>query len=531
LGVLLKEEGRIAEAIACYRKAVEVDPLQADAHNNLGAYLVGENQLEQAVNHYEQALRARPDYAEAHNNLGVVQKQLDLIDEAIAHYREALRFRPDFPECYNNLGYALLEEGRLEEAVQCYQTALGFRPDYAEGHNNLAYIYTELGKPEMALPHCREALRHRPTLGEAYNSLCDIVKQLGESITNDERGQLEAAAGRDDLGPEDAAPLHFALAGLLEREKRYPEAFAEYVRANDCKRLHFKNQRRVFDRDHCRALFDNIIATFSREHFARQRPIGSDSELPIFVVGMPRSGTTLVEQILASHPQVHGAGELRYIQRMVLNVPKGSSLGPEEKLVSRISPAQIRRLADNHLDLLRSLAGRDVARVVDKMPDNFAHLDFIWTLFPRARVIHCRRDPIDTCLSCFVQNFRSITFATSLEDLAFYYRQYERLMNHWREVRPLRMYEVVYEELVENQEAISRDLLKFIGLDWDDKCLAFHQTERAVQTASKFQVRQPIYKTSMKRWKRYEKELRPLIEALNYSEDWGKDLKSGEAVR
>src|SRR6185295_16721320 len=165
-------------------------------------------------------------------------------------------------------------------------------------------------------------------------------------------------------------------------------------------------------------------------------------------------------------------------------------------------------------DFLLKLAGRDVDRVVDKMPDNFAHLEFIWTLFPNARIIHCRRDPVDTCLSCFVQNFRSITFATSLDDLAFYYQQYERLMAHWRDAIPLRLYEVVYEELVENQEAISRDLIRFLGLEWDDRYLEFHKTERPVQTASKLQVRQPIYKTSMKRWKRYEAHLQPLIQAL-----------------
>ncbi|MBA4190347.1 MAG: hypothetical protein C0467_20360 [Planctomycetaceae bacterium] len=531
LGVILKRLGDRDGALHHYQEATRFDPTLADAHNNLGAMCIEDRKVDDAIRHYEQALRSRYDYPEAHNNLGVALKQKDFVEEAIAHYREALRFRPDFPECCNNFGFALLEEGRLDEAVECYHAALRYRPDYAEGHCNLSYIYTELGKPEEALKHCLESLRLKPDFGEAYCNLGDQVKQGRYKFSPEQIQHMEALVTKGELSPSDAGPLHFALAGIREKEGADDAAFLHYKKANDFKRAHFTEQGRSFDREHCRKLFDHIIATFTREHFARMPSPGLDSELPVFVVGMPRSGTTLVEQIMASHPQVHGAGELKQIQRLVLDLGKVSGQGADAGgMMSRVTPAQIRRQAVNHLDHLRRLGG-DAARVVDKMPDNFAHLEFIWTLFPRTRIIHCRRDPIDTCLSCFVQNFRSITFATNLEDLAFYYQQYERLMAHWREVIPLRMYEVVYEELIDNQEAISRDLIRFLGLEWDERCLDFHKTERPVQTASKLQVRQPIYKTSMKRWKRYEAHLQPLIQALNYKDDWGKDLKSGEIPR
>lgn len=529
LGVLQKQFNNNHRSVYHFAEAVRIDPMQADAHNNLGAIAMEQRNFSEAMEHYQRALMCNPDFAEAHNNLGALYRERDNPEEAMGHFWEAIRLRPDYPEARTNLAVVLMEEGRLQEAIDSYLDALRLRPDFAEAENNLAYLYTELGRPEDALKHSLRAIELRPTFGEVYSNLADLMRQGRYTFTPDQVQFMEKmTTGVNRLSPEDAAPFHFAVATLCEHQKKHDQAFRHYVLGNRLKQQQFANQNRVFNHEHCKTMFDNIISTFTADRFAQMTPPGLDSELPVFVVGMPRSGTTLVEQILASHPDVHGAGELKQIQRMVLRLSRRDK--EERKLTLDVTPPHMRRLSQNHLDYLHRLAP-NAKRVVDKMPDNFAHLEFIYTLFPHARVIHCRRDPIDTCLSCFVQNFRSITFATNFEDLAFYYQQYERLMDHWRKVIPLRMYEVVYEELVENQEAISRELISFLGLEWNERCLEFHKTDRPVQTASKLQVRQPIYKTSMKRWKRYGDQLRPLIHSLNYTDDWGKDLKSGEVIR
>jgi tetratricopeptide (TPR) repeat protein len=529
VGVLLQKLGRLDEAKELYRKAVSIDPTLADAHNNLGAIAMHEKLPLEAIEHYHNALRHRPNYAAAHNNIGAALKRIDAVEEAIGHYREALRLTPDFPEATANLAYALLEEGEMAEAAECYRQMLRRNPNQAETANNLGYLCLELGQFEEALSVTTKALELRPFFGEAYCNLVDLSKQGRYRFEPELIQQMRDHVQSPALKFEDSGPIHFALAGLAEAEKKWDDAFYHYRQANEAKRLHFAKDNRAFDHDHCRAMFDRIIATFTKQYFRSVKPPGLDTEIPVFVVGMPRSGTTLVEQIIASHPQGHGAGELKQIQRMVTRMAKAMP-GGDQGMTQRVLPGHVRQQAISHLAHLQRL-NPTAQRIVDKMPDNFAHLEFIWSLYPNARIIHCRRDPIDTCLSCFVQNFRNITFATRLEDLAFYYQQYERLMNHWREHLPMRMYEVVYEELVENQETISKDLIRFLGLEWDDKCLDFHKNERPIQTASKLQVRQPIYKTSMKRWKRYEKHLQPLIDALHYTDDWGHDIKSGEVKR
>ena len=513
LGVALKNQNKLDEAAFHYKEAIRLDPRAADAHNNLGAVYFAQSKLPEAEKEYEAALRLRPNYPEAHNNLGVILKRRDRTEEEIAHYREAIRLRPDFAEAYNNLGYALLEDGRMQEAVDCYVQSIRIRPHYAEAHNNLAYIYTEMGKLDDALRHCQESLRLRPDYADGFANLGDLYKQGKYQFSDEDIQRMQALLARPGISDEDASVLHFTMAALTEKAKEYDAAFEHYRLGNLLRRRVWERQGRMFDAERCRKLFDSIIANFGPNYFRQVRSYGLDTELPVFIVGMPRSGTTLVEQILASHPQVHGAGELKYIQRAVLSLPKASSSGDGKTFTTKVNAQLIRKLAESHLQLLKEFGG-DAVRVTDKMPDNFAHLDFIYALFPKARVIHCRRDPVDTCLSCFFQNFRAINFATTLEDIAFYYKQYERLMEHWRKVVPLPMYEVVYEELVDNQEAISRELVQFIGLDWDDRCLQFHETDRPIQTASKFQVRQPIYDSSIGIWKNYERELAPLMEIL-----------------
>jgi tetratricopeptide (TPR) repeat protein len=317
-----------------------------------------------------------------------------------------------------------------------------------------------------------------------------------------------------DLPPNDASQLHFALAFLREKQGAYDEAFASYQQANAVQHRLVHETSRAFDPQKHDEAIDRFIATFTPEVFERVEGFGLDTELPVFVVGMPRSGTTLVEQILSRHPQVFGAGELREIRRLVVKLP--SRLGTSEaypQCIGRLDQSTARAMAEEYL---RDIVGRggQAARVIDKAPLNYLHLGLLAALYPRARVIHCRRDPRDVCLSCFFQYFRRADFGWDLGDLGRFYRAYERLMEHWRAVLPVQPFDVVYEDLVAHQEAVSRQLVAFCGLEWDDRCLTFYEGRRPIQTASKLQVRRPIYTTSVGRWRHYEKHLKPLLDAL-----------------
>jgi hypothetical protein len=327
--------------------------------------------------------------------------------------------------------------------------------------------------------------------------------------------RIRTLLARPNLPPARGCVLHLGLANLRQRAGAYDEAFGHFRQGNALRRGLFQQQGTAFDPAAHRACVDAIIRTFDAAYFQRVAGFGLDSEVPVFIVGMPRSGTSLLEQILASHPQVAGGGELRHVPRLVDALP-AQLRAPEgyPGCMARVDGPAIRSLAERHLERLTRLGGAAL-RVTDKLPVNFLHLGLIATLFPRARIIHCRRDPLDVCVSCYTSYFRGLHFTWDLNDLGQYYRQYERLMAHWRTVLPLPILDVVYEELVADPEAVSRELVAFCGLDWDARCLAFHENPRAVHTVSALQVRRPMYTNSVGRWRRYAAHLQPLLEALN----------------
>ncbi len=332
---------------------------------------------------------------------------------------------------------------------------------------------------------------------------------------------LEALLARNRLSADDKKKLHFTLAKAFEEKADADAAFAHYRRGNELQRAAFAGQSLRFDAEAQDRLVARTEAVFTGQFFAERQSFGIASEAPVFVVGMPRSGTTLVEQIAASHPQVHGAGERWEMDVAAHNL--SDTLGaqaPYPENVAELDEATAARLGEAYLGRLREVAG-DAERVIDKLPFNYLRLGLIAVLLPRARVIHCRRDVRDTCLSCYFQNF-SIPYpwTTDLCEIGRYHRAYERLMAHWRSVLPRAMLEVDYEDLVADQEGQSRRIIDFLGLQWDPRCLDFHRTQRQVSTASAWQVRRPIYATSVGRWRAYERMLEPL-EAGLAGEDGG----------
>jgi tetratricopeptide (TPR) repeat protein len=515
LGVALMRQGHYEDAIAAFAEAIRLQPMHIEARCNHSASLHRLGRLQEALAGLREAVRMAPQYPQVQNDLGGVLMALDQSEQAITHLRAAIRLKPAFAEAHSNLGLALRDVGRLDEALECFRTSMRLNPKYAGAHNNLAYTLEFLGKIDEARTELHASLALDPDNARALAGLSALAANGHGELSDDQVARIRTLVTRADLSIDDRGRLNFALGRVLDKEGRYDEAFAHYHLGNELRKTYVTNRGATFDRQDHRGWIDRLIATFTPAYFERVRSFGMDSELPIFVLGMMRSGTTLTEQILASHPLVHGAGELQYLGLLVMHLPERlqtEDVYPE--CMTRLEPMGARILAERHLQQLHE-HGQGALRVVDKMPANFLHLGLIATLFPRAKIIHCRRDPVDTCLSCYFQNFgQPQPFTLDLADLGFYYREYERLMEHWRRVLPLPIFEMPYEELTADPETYSRRMIDFCGLDWDERCLRFHETERPVRTASVLQVRKPIYRTAVGRWKRYEKHLQPLLDVL-----------------
>ena len=337
-----------------------------------------------------------------------------------------------------------------------------------------------------------------------------LANDGGYRFSDEEMRRMENLVGDDGLAPRVKARLGFALARVFDRMGQFDNAFRHLRRAND-----LIDGELFYDADQEERFAERTMAVFTPELFRDKAGIGADSERPVFIVGMPRSGTTLVEQILASHPDAAGAGELEDIRFIGEGLEERlPGAGPYPDCVPSLDGELGRRLAAGYLERLAQVSA-DAARVTDKLPANFKHLGLIALLFPGARVVHCRRHPMDTCFSIYFQRFRGgHAYAFELGKLAHYYRQYALLMEHWRRACPLPMLELGYEDLVEDVETWARRLVDFCGLPWDERCLAFHSSARLVRTASLWQVRQPIYGTAVDRWKNYEAQLAPLKAAL-----------------
>lgn len=577
LGTALLELGRAEEAVAELSQAVRLAPNDPEAQNNLANALADVERVDEAVAHYRIATRLRPGYADAHLNLGLVLVQcareeeaegcfrdalaadpeliearrqlvrlllragrakeaLDLLHELVARqpasaaaarelgnalrsleryedavecYRKAIALASDDAEAHNDLGHCLSKLGRFEQALDHYDRAVRLRPGFAEAHFNIGICLQSVGRFEEAAEAHRRALTHRPDLAEAHYSLSMINRDKSD---DGPMAQLEALLGQSDLADEARINACFALAKHYEDRGEVDAAFRHYRNGNDLKAriVHFDGARHV-------DYIDRLIATYDANFFAGRRDFGVRSELPVFIIGMPRSGTTLVEQILSSHPAVHGAGELDDIRQMVDGLPNRlGTTTPHPECAAEIDRPTSEALAQEYLaDLARRFPA--VPRITDKMTGNYLRLGLIALLLPKAAVIHCRRDPLDTCLSAYFQNFaNALNFTYDLRHLGLVYRQYERLMVHWRRVLQLPILEVCYEDLVAEPEKATRDILAFCKLPWDGRCLDFHEHAREVRTASFWQVRQPIYATSVGRWRTFRHHLGPLFEVLGH---------------
>ena len=507
LAEALRRDKKPDEALKYFERCATVMPEHLKAHLGIANSLRDLGRVEEAIGRYRLALALDPAFAEAYHYLGVTLLDLRRAGEAAPLLRKAAALKPGYTEAELSLARALDVMGESEEALAVYRAILAHDAKNVAAHNNMANILKNLGRFEESSAHYREALEISPEHTMAYYNLSRTGK--GELAAGDADAMLRLLED-GTLKPEERMTILYGLGKIFDDAGDTAKAFQHYAKAKE-----LDNRMLPFDSDEHSRLIDRLMATFSAEFFGRRKGFGSESETPVFIVGMPRSGTTLAEQILASHPRGYGAGELNQIGQLIEDLSrKHEGMAGYPEAAGKLDAVGAIGMAESYLAALKAKAGGAV-RVSDKMPFNFLHLGFIALLFPKSRVVHCRRDPLDNCLSCYFQYFTSaIPFTRDLRVLGRYYADYRRLMEHWKSVLPLRMLEIPYEDMVADQEGMSRRLIEFCGLEWDDACLRFHRTERAVKTASNWQVRQPIYATSVGRWQPYEQYLGPLREGL-----------------
>lgn len=484
LDTILRESGDLDGAINTYRKAVLLQPQNPHYQANLGVALLA-----------------------AETNSGCGFQDSNQRDEALAALHRSATLAPNHTDFQETLATVLSTYGRNEMAISVLEQAISIQPDNPPLHAAKADILMEMGRLAEASLSCRRALSLDPTFAKPYFILATID---AAQVTDAEMEAMLEVLAKPSIPRADAVSLNFALARIHDARREYPKAFELFSTGNRLMRPIAK-----FDRDKEKARFERVQKTFSAE-FLEESPTGCDTTVPIFIVGMPRSGSTLVEQILSAHSNVHGGGELVDMKRLVGqlglidNKPDGF---PE--VVTSLSADKLRLLGEEYLRAVR-MYNSDTEHITDKLPANFLFIGFIRKILPHAKIIHCRRNAVATCWSCFGSLFTAgQEFSFDLGNLGFYYRLYADLMGHWQAVVPESvLLQMQYEELVQNPEREIERLLSHCGLPWEDGCLAFHKSPRPVRTVSAAQVRRPIYTSSITRWKNYAPYLQPLIEAL-----------------
>jgi tetratricopeptide (TPR) repeat protein len=579
LGIVRFERREFEEAVACYQTAIAAEATYPEAHNNLGNALRALGRDDAAAEAYQQALLLREDYAEAYNNLAALLRDSDKPEEAEHCYRRAIELRPGYLDPYGNLAGLLVDANRADEALRVLGEALRIDENHVPTLVNVARTQLGLGNHAQAEQACRLALARDPANADAELALGEVLQELDrfpEALAAFERATRrdpDAADAHNHYGIclKSVGRLDEARRELLRALELDPHAYGCYANLGDLERftadsprlkameailagaaepesprylaLHFalgkayddlgdyekairhfkigakvKRQRLRYDEAETVGFFDAIRATFDRALFESRPFAGNPSRLPVFIIGMPRSGSTLVEQILSSHPRVFGAGETKEFSRR-LGALRGRfpALPKYPGLVARMRPEHFAMLADGYLGALAAGAP-GAARATDKLLTNYYFVGLLHLLFPNARFINTRRNPVDTCWSAFTKLFKDdMPHSYDFGELARYYRKYEELMDHWQAVLPAGTIHVVdYERVVEDVESAARALIDFVGLPWDPACLAFHESSRPVKTASVVQVRKPVYRSSVERWRRYGAEIQPLAEALGY---------------
>ncbi|MCE9633376.1 MAG: sulfotransferase [Methylophilales bacterium] len=512
----LKELGSYQQSAEQFAEVVRINPDLLIARIQLGLLYMQLEQWREATEQFNQVCKQKPDMAEAFERLGFCLLNLWRYADAENVFKHALQITPNSVLACGGLAEALMGLNKAPEAVKWMRKAAILAPDNHKIRVKLGRALIEAGNQQEAIEIFEELIRLRPNDVSAYLELA-LIHRFGEQDTP-RINQVEHLLKVGGVNQHQISETYFALGKMYDDIGLYDEAFIAYSKGGS---LYMEKQPRDFDMVLLREELTAICSSYTKNFFSGHSDIGHDSEVPVFIVGMPRSGTTLTEQILASHSQVAGAGEVNFwhSSKVMLPIELATDI-PYPECIGLLQQPVVLQIAEKYLTQIQELINHDTAsRIVDKMPQNFFFLGLIAIVFPKAKIIHIQRDAMDTCLSIYFQKFKEAhLYAYNLEHLGHYYKEYERLMQHWREVLPIKMLEIKYEDLVADQERVTREMINYIGLPWDERCLQPEKSNKVVRTASLWQARQPVYKTSVARWKNYEKHLQPLKDALGYEE-------------
>jgi len=499
MGVILKHQGKLEEAIEACNKALVIKPDNAEAYNNMGIALQEQGKLEESIEAYNKALAIKPDYADAYYNMGGTLQEQRKLEDALEAYNKALAIKPDYAEASNNMGGTLKEQGKLEEAIEAYNKALAIKPDYAEAYNNMGVTLQNQGKPEAATEAYNKALAIKPDYAGAHRHLSTVTKY---NPNDPQINEVDELLQRQNLNKSDRCYLHYTYAKMKEDLGDLSVAFDNYVAGGELRQklltYDFTQDQKLFSKiKNTAPQFKDVALNLSREAI---------KHTPIFILGMPRSGTTLIEQIISSHTQVTGAGELGYLSRF------------GTKLIAGLTAPTVEAISVFRERYLTGLAKRanGQAFVTVKMPQNFQYIALICAAFPEAKIIHVQRDAKAICWSNFKHYFvaNGLGYSYSLADTVEYYGLYKDLMHFWSQSYSDRIYNLDYDKLTENQEPETRRLIEYLELNWQDACLAPQKNKRSVKTASQHQVRQKVYQGSSQAWRKYEPFLNGVFDGL-----------------
>lgn len=500
LCILLGESGH---AIQAFSKAVQSNPDNPVYLGFLGKAYLNHKEFDKAETQLRKALELSPHSWRILADLGETNMQMENFTDALNYLLDAHKLKPSDSIVLLNLSGCLYQLQRNEEALEYVEKVIRIDPTNYTAYNTLGTLLTDMGRLSEAVEYLEKAIKLNKFYSEAYFNLCRAKKFTHQDnpLISKIKKILEGS-----MSANDRSYYCFSLAKIYDDCKQWDQSFAYARQANLLAQARYSATN--FD---TRNLFKSLKRVFSKDLFKELKPLGNQSEIPVFIIGMPRSGTSLVEQIISCHNKAAGAGELENIYKLADSISTSDNPKQYQQDWNKIlNPESISEFAEDYLNTLR--LGREKAlRVTDKFPDNYLHLGLITVMFPNASIIHVIRDPLDTCISCYFQSFArsNIGWSCDPESITKRYHNYRKTIEYWKNVLPSdKIFDVHYEQLIEEPEMTTRKMLEHCKLDWDPECLNFYKSNKAVNTASAWQVRQPIYKTSIKRWRRYGTQVR-----------------------
>lgn len=508
---------RIEDSIALYEEVLKQEPEKLEALFEVGMLYFQQEQYFKAYNKLKEAIKLDPDNGQLWFIFGRALYKIFHCDAAVMAFEKAEKLSFSSSRLYIDKAMCLTELNKFEEAMQTAKKAVELSSGSLAAIHCIASVSEMNGDPKVAQECYEKILESRPGEPAILFRLADI-KRLSDEQYEQCNPDHPVHVNRN-MNWECQSYLHITKAMRNALDKKYDEAFENYAKGNRIIRNEYD-----FDRKNLAIRTELHVHFYTNELLKKYQREPEHDITPVFIVGMPRSGTTLIEQILSSHSGVGAGGELPYLHRIENSLVSASKSAGQSypQNVADLTVETMQDFAGQYVNFIKRFAVEQARYLTDKMPPNFMNLGLVSMMFPNAKIIHARRDPIDTCLSCFTNRFNDLehlSFTFDQEDLAFYYNEYRKLMAHWQKVLPIEIHDVQYEELLDNQEDVTRNMLDYMGLEWEEQCLKFYENDRGVKTASLHQVRQPIYKSSSGKWKKYEKYLGPMIAELEKGKD------------